>query len=146
MFVAEGALTIEDNGGGGVMMSGGRFNSLDGGLVVRDNLYGIIAQQDSSLALAGAHIESNTLFGVRLSASSVLQMGRSTIQSNNELGVSVSSLSVAFFGGGNTITGNGGLDVFCTPDSLGQGSKDGIGKMICPTFNAAPTPGPASIR
>ena len=148
-FRTWGVLTIENNRGHGLNLNGSsaQVNGDGGALIIRNNDgYGVVANRNSSVDIYSTLIEYNKGYGVMALDSSTAMIIRSTIQSNGAAGVAAYFLSVALISGGNTITSNGGFDLFCTPDSAGRGTKDGVGKIFCPGFNQFPSPDPGPPR
>jgi hypothetical protein len=149
-FRNNGTLLVANNGGYGVNLvaSYGHLNPNAGSsLTIRDNAgYGVLAYRNSTVDIYDALIEDNQGGGVLMLDSSAARISGSTIQYNGDVGVGAYVLSVALISSGNTITGNVGFDLFCTPDSTGRGTKDGVGKVFCAGFNKFPAPDPGPIR
>jgi hypothetical protein len=130
-----GKLTIERNGAHGVNLTSAsaQING-DGGqpLVLRNNTYdGIAASSNSTVEIRRALIENNRGYGVETTVSSTALVVNSTIRGNAEQGLALTLLSVAILGSGNVIADNGGMDLFCSPESMALGTKDGIDRVSC---------------
>jgi hypothetical protein len=148
-LVAQGPLVIEQNGGGGIYLNGATSQINGGGapITIRKNGWvGVAAYSNSSVDIYNALIEDNKSAGVQVVDSSTAMTVNSTIKSNGREGVATYYLSVAIISSGNTISNNVGFDLFCTPDSAGRGTKDGVGKLFCSGFNKFPYPEPGPIR
>ena len=144
-FRTTGVVTVENNRGHGFILAGATAQIGGGGgaLIIRNNDFsGVMVSRNSMVDLYATRIEYNKAFGVMAIDNSTAWTFNSTIQSNGAGGVAAYSLSVAIIFGGNTITNNGGADLFCTPDSGGRGTLDGVGRILCPGFNKYPTPDP----
>jgi len=148
-FRTTGPLRIDSNRGTGITATTGSrvwINGLSGTHVISGNGgRGVTVARNSSVDIQRTQIENNTSFGVlALDNSTALVSDGSTIRFNGGDGVAAYALSDTVITSSSVITGNGGFDLFCTPDSVGRGSKDGISRVFCPAFNRYPTPDPGS--
>jgi hypothetical protein len=57
------------------------------------------------------------------------------VSGNNGEGVRVAALSSVLLFEPNSVTGNAGFDLVCTPNSYGSGKPTGVGRMLCPAFD-----------
>ncbi len=140
-----GPLLIENNRGSGLSFAGvkSQINGDGGEHIIRNNgSSGIIARGGSAVDVLTTRLEGNRFYGIAVYDNSAASLNRVTVLNNKLHGVAAYFLGVVAMGAGNSVTGSGNWDLFCTPDSLGRGSKEGIGKIFCPTFSQFPEPLP----
>jgi hypothetical protein len=148
-LIAQGPLVIEGNGSSGIYLNSAVSQILGGGapISIRENGWiGVAAYRNSSVDIRRTLIEGNMGAGVQVVDSSTAVTANSTIKSNGAEGVATYYLSVAIISSGNTISDNVGFDLYCTPDSAGRGTKDGVAKLFCSGFNKFPYPEPGPVR
>jgi hypothetical protein len=135
-----GPVLMQGNAAFGVRILGGRATIGDGN-TIQQNGAGVLVRASSSLNLSGGAVVNNSGPGITVrDGSSAIITGESV--SGNADGVRVLILSSAAVSGPNTIVGNTGTDLACTPDSLGYGDKTAVGTLHCPNFGVDPLPGP----
>lgn len=143
-----GPTRIAENRNFGIVLnhrSTGRaqVSSEDEVLSVADNgAEGIILLRNSEIDLNFTRITGNGAGGLVLRENSSTRVLQTTITGNGAEGIHLSYLSTMSLFVQNTIEGNQGFDVYCTPDSHALGQENGVRKMACPGFNHTPDPDP----
>ena len=97
---------------------------------------GIFGSGDATVELAGVGtISGNHGAGVFVEQGTNLHLNGATVSNNTGDGVHLRWISIADFrdfgGGANTITGNGGVSVFCDARSLAIGNLNGFSDVKC---------------
>jgi hypothetical protein len=128
----------------------GSAASLAGNISIRNNGTpggtmngGIIATSGSVVSLntgTTGSITENGGPGLLVTHNSTARLQRATVSANHGAGVQVAALSSVLLFQANSIIGNTGFDLTCTPNSYGSGEKSGIGRMSCPVFDQSPAP------
>jgi hypothetical protein len=132
-----GFTTIEDNGGPGVIMQGGRSFIQGPGNGIRRNgsrepgFAGVRVFKGAALDLTGVDVSGNFGPGVQAEFNAVLFLTNATIANNLEDGVRVLRGAVANIPAGNAILGNGGANLTCDTTGLVVGDPAGITNINC---------------
>jgi hypothetical protein len=145
-----GFTTIEDNGGRGVIMQGGRSFIQGPGNGIRRNgsrgpgFGGVRLLKGAALDLTGVDVSANFGPGVEAEFNAVLFLTNATIANNLEHGVRVLRGAVANIPAGNAILGNGGANLTCDTTGLVVGDLAEITNINCMRVERAlgpPRPG-----
>ena len=134
-----GPVLIQGNSISGVLLVGSQA-SIGGGQTIQQNGSGVVVRGNSHLDLFSSQIANNQGVGVVLRDNATARILDNTITGNSGGGVTLLILSSAAVTG--TITGNGGTDLSCSPDSFAYGDDSQIGKKFCSRFNIEPVEGP----
>lgn len=135
---------IEDHSQAGILLMGGAasvagdFSVRNNGTPGQDLTGGIVAVSGSNLSLSTGttgSVTANAGPGLLLTHNSTARLLGATVSGNQAEGVRAAALSSVLLFAPNTITGNGGLDLVCTPNSYGSGNPAGVGRMFCPAFD-----------
>ncbi len=138
-----GPTRIEGNLSIGILLNHGSTARFRGDQIIRDNgSVGILVLRNSEIDLNSSLVTGNGDGGIVLRENSSARIRGNEITGNGAEGIQLSYLSTMSLFPPNTIRGNTGFDVYCTPGSRALGSKSGVGKMACPGFDNAPDPQP----
>jgi hypothetical protein len=135
---------IENHAQAGISLVGGSA-SIRGNVSIRNNGTpgqalngGIVAASGSVVSLntgATGSVTGNAGPGLLVTHNSTARLQRATVTGNNGEGVRVAALSSVLLFEPNSVTGNAGFDLVCTPNSYGSGKPTGVGRMLCPAFD-----------
>lgn len=140
--------TIQGHNWNGISVKSGSHFEINGAAVIQGNgtacpadtavlvslsqvCGGISAAENSTLTLRGGAITGNKGVGVSVRQGATVSLIGATISNNSGDGVHIQWISSGNFGSGNTITGNGGFNIFCDGRSLGIGNLSGFSKVRC---------------
>jgi hypothetical protein len=84
---------------------------------------------------ATGSVTGNTGPGLLVTHNSTARLQGATVTGNQGEGVRVAALSSVLLMGSNSVTGNAGFDLVCSPNAYGSGNPTGVGRMFCPTFD-----------
>ena len=135
-FLAWGPLLIEDNKGSGISLiaASAQVNGDGGSEAIQKNGWcGISGRGNAHLELYSASVADNASCGISMEDNSSTLVWNTTMRGNG-LGIGLDSLSSAALAGGNSITGNGKSDLYCSSNSYARGDKSGIGNISCNKF------------
>lgn len=135
----QGPLTVQDNGGFGVVAFGTDMRVADA--VVQRNGGGIIGLS-GRMELNRVGISNNAGGGLVFTEGQRGRATATTITGNGAEGIDVQMLSVLGIASNTIVRDNKGFDVRCSPNSHAHGSKEGVDRMQCPGFNNGPDPTP----
>jgi len=127
---------IDVNEGGHLQVNGSLLvQSNGGGQCPLDTTCGaIVGTENSTLELNAGTITGNHGDGISVEQGTNVRLGGATISNNSGDGVRIRRISIGDFAipgdPGNTITGNGGENIFCDGKSLGIGLS-GFSKVRC---------------
>jgi hypothetical protein len=85
-------------------------------------------------------IADNPGIGVLVTGNASTRASNSLIRNNAGNGMRVQALSTAVLGDSVVMTGNGGFDLSCAPNSFAGGDDSGVGRAFCPGFDKQPSP------
>jgi hypothetical protein len=137
-------VVVENHAQAGISLEGGSA-SISGNVSIRNNGTpgrdlngGIVAASGSVVSLntgATGSVTGNAGPGLLVTHNSTARLQRATVTGNQGEGVRVAALSSVLLIGSNSLTGNAGFDLVCTPNAYGSGNSTGVGRMLCPTFD-----------